>query len=580
VSGRAPIRHTSALRAGDLSAYKAFKDPASGAAFPGNVIPVSRMSPISLKALDLYYPLPNTGAPGALSGNFAQNFPTPTSSNQGDIRVDQNINSKQTAFARFSYKRRAVFSAPGNSIFAGPTSSPENDFGLTVAHNYVISPRLINEVRAGFSGIHSSSGNPTVATATITALGLTGIPDPPPGSGGPSFSITGFQTGGFGTSSVSKGDNSQVLDNLTFTNGRHTLKMGGDYRYMTAYFSNVFASSRTSSYTFNNSVTSSLIGNAYASFLLGIPDSTALATVKNPNTSSVGHSLAFYVQDDWKVTPRLTVNYGLRWEYHPAFHDSLDNIANFLPDYTSVVNGVPVKGAVVIPDAGTKYTNPDFVASIAPTPIITASQAGLPRSLHYSSKTSFAPRVGFAWRPFGNDKTVIRGGYGKYVETLLSALITAGWAVSASEVGNYTNTIVNGKPTLSFPYAFPSNLSQPGVATFEYTSAIRYKDPYVQQWNFTLERDLGWRVALRASYDGSHGTDLGYSINLNQVPANTVGFNAVKASSPYPLWSHMTQYLKMVFDWNHAEFNNPVTYARGKYQPTANIFWWRIQLFF
>src|SRR5439155_1508046 len=128
-------------------------------------------------------------------------------------------------------------------------------------------------------------------------------------------------------------------------------------------------------------------------------------------------------------------------------------------------------------------------------------------------------------------------------ETLLSALITAGWAVEASEVGSYTNTIVNGKPTLSFPYAFPSNLSQPGVATFEYASALHYKDPYVQQWNLTVERDLGWHTAVRASYDGNHGSDLGYSINLNQVPANTAGFSAVKASAPYPIWAHITQYV-------------------------------------
>ncbi|MCU1329340.1 MAG: hypothetical protein JWN34_4710 [Bryobacterales bacterium] len=535
---------TPALRSGDLSVYKAFKDPLSGAAFPGNIIPPSRISPISSKALDIYYPQVNTGVPGAISANYVQLSLTPTTSNQGDFRLDQTINSKQTAFARFTYKRRLVVATPGSSVFAGPTTQPENDFGLTVAHNFVISSRLINEVRYGFTGVHSASGNNTVATATIAALGFTGIPDPPPGSGGPSFSITGFQAGGFGSSSISKGDNSQVLDNLTFIDGRHTIKFGGDYRHMSAYFSNVFAGSRSGSYTFNNSsATSGIIGNPYAAFLLGIPDTTTLATVKNPDTASVGNAYAFYVQDDWKVTPSLTLNYGLRWEYHPAFRDSRDNIANFLQDYTSVVNGVTVRGAVVIPDNGGKHVNPDFVASISPTPIITASQAGLSASLHHSSKTSFAPRIGFAYRPFGNDKTVIRGGYGRYIETLLSSLITAGWAVAASEVGNYTNSVVNGKPTLSFPYAFPSNLAQPGSASFEYSSDPRYRDPWVQQWNLTIERDLGWKTALRATYDGNHGSQLGYSINLNQVPANTVGFNAVKASAPYPIWSHITQYL-------------------------------------
>ena len=190
------------------------------------------------------------------------------------MRLDQNIGSRQTAFARFSYKKRDVQNAPTGSVNAGPTLAPEIDAGFTVAHNFVITPRLVNEFRGGFNGTQSSSSNKTSAVQTLAALGFTGIPDPPPGSGGPSFSITGFQGASFGSSSISKGNTLQFIDNLTWVNGRHTLKFGGDYRYMTAYFSNVFASSRAGSYTFNNSVTSSLIGNAYASFLLGIPDST------------------------------------------------------------------------------------------------------------------------------------------------------------------------------------------------------------------------------------------------------------------------------------------------------------------
>jgi hypothetical protein len=548
-----------ALRAGDLSAYKSFKDPLSGNPFPNNLIPASRISPISAKALDLFYPFPNTGAPGAIAYNYALNFPTPISSNQGDIRLDQNIGVRQTAFLRFSYKKRDVRNAPTGSVNAGATIAPEIDAGFTAAHNFVITPRVVNEFRGGFNGTQSSSSNKTSAVQSLAQLGFTGIPDPPPGSGGPSFSITGFQSASFGSSSISKGNTLQFIDNLTWIHGRHTLKFGGDYRYMTAYFSNVFASSRSGSYSFNNSVTAPIIGNAYAAFLLGIPDSSSLATVKNPDTFSYGSSYAFYAQDDWKPTSRLTINYGMRWEYHPVFNDHFNNLADFLTNYYSVVNGVTVHGAVVVPDAGMKWINPDFAASIAPTPILSASQAKIPQSLHYSAKTSFAPRLGFAWRPFGNDKTVIRGGVGRYVETLLSALITAGWAVEASEVGAFSNSIVNGQAVYSFPYPFPSNLSQPGVATFEYASDPHYKDPYVTQWNFTVERSLGLSTALRVTYDGSHGTDLGYSINANQVAANTAGFNAVAASAPFPIWAHITDYL------NGARSNyNALTIAANK----------------
>ena len=105
----------------------------------------------------------------------------------------------------------------------------------------------------------------------------------------------------------------------------------------------------------------------------------------------------------------------------------------------------------------------------------------------------------------------------------------------------YSQTIVNGKPTLTFPYPFPSTLSQPGTAQFLAAGDVNYKDPYVQQWNLTIERDLGFNTGLRVSYDGSHGTNLGYYINANQVPANTVGFAVASQGEPYPYWSYIKE---------------------------------------
>jgi hypothetical protein len=118
------------------------------------------------------------------------------------------------------------------------------------------------------------------------------------------------------------------------------------------------------------------------------------------------------VQDDWKVSSRLTLNYGLRYEYHPMFLDHLSNTTNFLLNPYTNVDGTTVHGVVVIPNRGAySILNPQFAESIVPTPILTAAAAGIPESLRYSQKTDFAPRVGFAWQPFGGGKTVIRGGY-------------------------------------------------------------------------------------------------------------------------------------------------------------------------
>jgi len=532
-----------ALRNGDLSAYTAsIKDPNTGLRFPGNQIPADRISTLSKSVLNSLFPLPNTGAPNAIANNYAQNFSTPISSNQGDGRIDQNINSKQTAFARFTWKKRAVQVAPQNggtvngSALLGTFSQPETDFGLTVAHNFVISPTLLNEVRAGFTKQRAATLFGITPADIAAKLGLTGLPQPyPSGNAVPNFSITGFQQTGGNASRIGRDGTFQVLDNLTWSSSGHSVKFGGDFRYMTGFRNNVYAAQRLGVYTFNNSVTSSLIGNPFAAFLLGIPDKTQLNTVIQPDSDGYARAYAFYAQDDWKVTPRLTLNYGLRWEYHPMFLDRLLNSTNFLLDYSSIVNGKRVNGAAVIMnEKAFSILNPDFAASIGSTPILTAKQAGIPESLRFSGKDDIAPRIGFAWRPFGDGKTVIRGGFGRFIQGPLGALLGASYAIHSANQAFYNQSITNGKPALQFPYPFPANLAQPGTQFFQQAGDVHYKDPKVDQWNLTIERDLGFGTALRLSYNGSHGSELGRQGNADQLAPNTTGYTAGSPLLQYP----------------------------------------------
>jgi len=526
-----------ALRNGDLSAYSAtIKDPNTGLPFSGNQIPAERITPLAKNALTYLFPLPNTGAPNAIANNFVKNFPTPISSDQFDARIDRNINSKQTVFARYTWKQRSVFVVPqqggtvNGSALLGAFAQPEHDYGLTVAHNFVIGPTLLNEIRGGFTERHMSTQFGITPSQIAGELGLTGLPPYPSGNAVPNFIIAGFQQTGGNASRIGREGTMQILDNLTWNTTGHSVKIGGDFRYMTGFANNVYAAQRLGVYTFNNSVTSSLIGNAFASFLLGIPDKTQLNTVIQPDSDGVAHSLAFYAQDDWKVTPRLTLNYGLRWEYHPMFWDRLLNASNFLLDYNSIVNGQRVNGAVVIYNQEAfKLLNPDFAASLGDTPILTAKQAGIPESLRYAQKNDFAPRFGFAWRATGDGKTVIRGGVGRFIEGPLGALLGAGYAIHSANQAFYNQTIVNGKPTLQFPYPFPAQLAQYGTQFFQQAADVNYKDPKVDQWNLTIERDLGFGTGLRLSYDGSHGRDLGRQVNADQLAPNTVGY---KAGSP------------------------------------------------
>jgi hypothetical protein len=270
----------------------------------------------------------------------------------------------------------------------------------------------------------------------------------------------------------------------------------------------------------------------FTQFLLGYPDATSLSQVTNPAMNGLGYSYAMFAQDDWKITPYLTINAGFRYELHPSLKDTHYNTAAFLPDYDQ--NGI--HGAVAVPNAqGLTYTNPGFAASIAPAPILTAAQAGLPSKLRYTDLTDFGPRIGFAWRPEKNDKTVIRGGWGRFIESPLGFSLVSGWAVSASFVPTYNQGYgPNGAPLLSFPSPFPANLNQPGTASFEYAFPIHYRDPTVQQWNLTFERDLGHDTGMRLSYTGSHGSNLEVFNDLNQVHGNTTGYSS--QTLEYPIW--------------------------------------------
>jgi hypothetical protein len=577
-----------ALRNGDLSVYKNQIRDVDGTPFPGNRISSDRISLVSAGVLKYLFPLPNTGAPDAIANNYVQNLPMPISSNQGDVRVDHNIKSGQTIFGRFTYKDRQNTLAPcgpctstlNGSILHGGFQSPEKDWSLTGAHNWVVNARIVNEFRLGWTGYHKLRKHSIQADQIEDQLGLTpyiqqGREFLTKETTTPNIRITGFQrTGGTGSNRQQTGT-LQLLDNLTWINGKHAWKMGGDFRYLTALYTSVFDALWLGRYNFTNSVTGPVIGNPFAAFLLGIPSSATIATVLSPDTDAHGKAFAFYGQDDWKVTPRLTINYGLRWEYHPMFEDHNHNVAAFLPGYFKGLDGSQVHGAVAVPNEGLKLVNPAFAKSIYPTPVLTASEAGIPNSLRYSQKTDFAPRIGFAWRLTGDGKTVIRGGYGKYIDAPLGYLILSSWAVEASDVATFTNSIKNGKAQYTFPYPFPADLAQPGTQDFDLSYSLHYKDPYVQQWNFTIERDLGFQTGLRISYDGSHGSNLSVQTNPDQVRPNTLGIEKASASAPFPLWDslvnvensgrsnyqsftisvnkRMSNGLQFLFSYNHAK---------------------------
>ena len=542
------------MRNGNLVDYLAgtpIFNPDGSSIDPANV----PISPVSANFIKYFFPAPNSGQPTDYQNNYRVNYPAPITSDQADLRLDYTLTSKQSMFVRGTYKTRSVINppnpnCPGYCINAGSPITggfgyPEDDQGVTFSHNYAISNALVNEFRAGFNGIHQTYAMLEGTSAGyLTQAGIEGL-DPNPVPTAPDVNITGFMVTGGGNPSVQHSNIVQFLDNLTLSKGKHTFKFGGDFRHMSDHDDNVFGNYRAGQYYFNNQTQYSdvngnpvSIGDPYTAFLLGYPDYTAVAEqVNHPAMNGRGWGYGFFGQDDWKITPRLTLNLGLRYELHPPLKDADYNTAAFLPSYN--VGGVT--GAVVVANQqALGYTSSDFAAAIAPSPIITAAQAGIPQALRYTYKKDFGPRLGFAWRLAGTDKTVLRGGWGRFIEQPLGFSLVSGWAVSSSFV-NYayqSQTAPGGSPSIAFPSPFSAPV--PGGASFQYAFPIHYTDPSVQQWNLTLEQDLGHDIGMRLSYIGSHGSNLETFVDLNQVPANTIGWaNAFPLYAPYQTWGYV-----------------------------------------
>ncbi len=552
---------SAAMRTGDLTAYY-------GSPTPVQVTP----TPTSAAVLKYLFPAPNYGSADSFANNYQINFPSPISANQGDIRLDRTISSRQSVFARFSYKNRQVITAPSsNCLYAycaeagsplqGGYNTPEIDEGLTFAHNFVFNQNLLNEFRGGFNAQHASE---TQYYSTNDLLSETGfasvVPDPDTQwAEAPEILINGFMSTGAGNPGMQRGQIVQLLDNVTWTRHNHAFKFGFDFKRISDHDDNVYGNYRSGWYVFNGtSDVGQTIGDPYTAFLLGYPDYTEVSSTNDATMDGLGHAYGVFAQDDWKATPNLTFNLGLRYEMHPPVSEIHGNTANFKPDWTGLgTDGqTTVSGAVVVPNAqALNNASQEFALSIAPTPIVTAAEVGLPQALHTTSRTDIGPRLGFAWRPRGNDKTVVRGGWGRFIETPLGFSLVAGWAVASSYVPTYNQDFGSDGVTPLLSFSNPFNPAATATGGFYYAYPLHYKDPSVQQWNLTVEQNIGLSNGLRLSYSGSHGRNLDAMEDLNQVPANSYGYSnpspapaasgacitdggtLVSDHRPYPCWS-------------------------------------------
>ena len=528
-------------------------------AIPNNRLDLSgvTLDPVALKLLSLF-PAPNVGVPGKTYANYSTLSNTLSNTFQWDTRADWNIDAKDQMFGRFSYNHNPItHPAPLGPILDGGSFA---DTGQVVAlgenfagsETHIFTPSLTNEFRFGytyghFDGLHENANNPTAATD----LGLGGIPYATNQGGLPYFNATGISV--FGSPqfyATNEYENVyQILDNVTKVLGNHTIKGGVNIQRIRFSTSQPTQPRGTYNYT---GIYTSRAGTANTGF--GIADMLTnnmnSAAISNVFTSDdVRFNRAGYLQDDWKASKNLTLNFGLRYDYSSPYLERHDNQAAFVPTSAPTAGAstgeyrlAASKQGLVIPESFTRLLALDNIA-------ITYTKN---RYLVNPQKNNFAPRVGFSYK--ATDKAVVHGGYGIFFGGLEStgyfpnfgenfpfefdSSFAASSCVAGQVCANNGITLENGF-TNAIAAGLLNSVSRPSLRGSE----GKVRTPYSQQFNLTTEYGISNSMVASVGYVGAVSRHLQSFPNPNgQVALTPNGFQGytdatgdlVDPFQPYP----------------------------------------------
>jgi hypothetical protein len=393
----------------------------------------------------------------------------------------------------------------------GFPASTRKLYSAVLSYNYTLSAGLLNEVRAGLMRDNSPSGGARNGLEVLRELGIqfpSSLPAPDT-RGFPVINIIGEQQLAQSATATSISASYQLTDTVSWIHDSHTFK-GGVNIYLEQPNSSRIPAGAHGSYFFQGTAYTTL---PYADFLLGIPAYTTVSGI-NPNTYMRSTNYGLFFQDDYKIRRDLTLNLGLRWDYQGPIYNKNNALYNFDP-----ATGGMIKAAPDTP------VNSAFAAIYPKVKILEAAQVGLPEgTLRFADRNNLAPRIGFAWRPRGSSGFVVRGAWGKFTDIIGQGVIGAQASNGFLSRANprYDNLPVPA--AFRFPYPFPAVVA--GEAAPASLTAGGFNphlaNPYVQQWNLTLEKVL-WETSFRASYIGTKTTNLIYSRDINQrgTPGDT-----------------------------------------------------------
>lgn len=506
-------------------------NPYTGTQLSGNIIPPQMQSSVALAMQKNYIPLPNLGITTLASNNYGYYWPHPTDLYKFDswnVRIDHNFSSKHTLFGRYM-DRITPYLLPGSFPQVGTWTRNRYHHSVVLSDTYSISSTLVNNFRWGWAYDHIHDGipelgfTPVSGDKAVTAIGLQGVnPQGYKVMGFPDTTITGVsrlyqQPGGVpqATTTFSYGDS------LSWAKGRHVAKFGAELRT----WHNPITSYPTGTYG-NFSFDGSFTGNAYADFLLGLPITSSRL---NPlvNRTSHAYEMGYYAEDTFKVTPKLTLNLGLRWEYFswPTYDDGL------------MYNWNPTNGDVIVSQSALSKVSPLYPTNIT----VTTGQV-----VPTPDKNLWRPRIGVAYRFSGT--TVIRGGVGMFSQALGSdeagpatteALLTSPAPFSIAET--YINSFTAGRPLFAFPDPFPSSLASavvPSQSVIGYPSSITNGNIY--EFTLSLEHQVH-SVGLSIAYIGNRARNYNYMASINKPKPSTVPFT--QSRRPFPQFVGTSYYM-------------------------------------
>jgi len=521
------------MRQGNFSEInRPIYDPLTGQPFPGNIIPQSRWDPAAANVMADLLPAPNTAgtrnAIGQTINNYLINPNQERQDNQFDVKLDHALSASNRFFARYSFQKthrlQPATQPHGDAGFtfgAGDGNIKAQSFAFNDTHTF--SSRWLNEFRVGYSYIEFlmtpiDFGGNLAEAAGIPGVNINSVTS--------AMTQIQFEQGGarnLGSNGnqplITNLGNLQIFDNVTHIRGKHTLKAGGSVTFRSREILN--ADTIVGQFFFSQNQTSNCAGIAsgcvvntstgfdVASFLLGTARRKNRALFSDQTYTETRPEWAAYVQDDFRVSSKLTLNLGLRWDMFVPWVEKDDRQSNFDP-------------------------STGFFVVASPDAVINGVKVG--RYLQTYSKTEdIGPRLGFAYDLSGDGRTTIRGGYG----------IFWNWGVGGTSSSKATNppflqttdisasagatnlTLSSGLPA---PPAVDASL-RPGGTTRSVFD-INYRDQYAMNWNLNLQKQLGRDYMVELAYVGSRGRQLTLKTDQNQAPP-VLGVTSADINRPF-----------------------------------------------